>query len=341
MKAVKQKPRQRTVGQQRRVTTRAKKQRRSLHDYALYLPIFVVLVLGIAANSVLAASRHSVLGYATDISVQSLLDQTNIQRTSNSIGSLALNAQLDQAAQAKADDMSARDYWSHNTPDGQSPWTFITAAGYAYQTAGENLAYGFTTTSDTITGWMNSAEHRANILNGAFTNVGFGITNSPNYQGSGAETIIVAMYAAPATPAVAAATAPPNTPPTTTATPTAPPASTPASSTAMSQQDVPATTVPAPHTATNPGAIAKAPEPQPQHLSRIALIAHGQAVPITAVSILAVIGIAFFLTRHLLAWHKFLVKSERFVVHHPSWDVAAVSIVVICVLLSQSLGTIR
>jgi len=37
---------------------------------------------------------------------------------------------LDSAAQAKANDMAARSYWSHNTPDGQTPWTFMTAAGY-------------------------------------------------------------------------------------------------------------------------------------------------------------------------------------------------------------------
>jgi hypothetical protein len=74
--------------------------------------------------------------------------------------------------------MAARDYWSHNTPDGQTPWSFITAAGYNYQTAGENLAYGFSTASDTVTGWMNSTEHRANILNGKFKELGVGVEPS-------------------------------------------------------------------------------------------------------------------------------------------------------------------
>ncbi len=176
--------------------------------YWPYLPMIGILLLGILANSWFARVNHSVLGYATDISISSLLSGTNDQRSANGEAGLGLNGQLDQAAQAKANDMAARDYWSHNTPDGQTPWTFITAAGYSYQTAGENLAYGFDTSSATITGWMNSPGHRANILNTSFTEVGFGIVNIPNYQGSGPQTLVVAMYASPASQAVAAATPP-------------------------------------------------------------------------------------------------------------------------------------
>src|SRR5690606_21065737 len=97
-----------------------------------------------------------VLAYATNTSPAGLLSATNSQRTSGGLGTLSADSQLTSAAQAKANDMVTRDYWSHVTPDGKQPWTFITAAGYQYASAGENLAYGFLSSGDTIAGWMNS-----------------------------------------------------------------------------------------------------------------------------------------------------------------------------------------
>ena len=142
------------------------------------------------------ASTGSVLAYATSLSIGDLQSATNAQRAANGVGALALNGQLNAAAQSKANDMATRNYWSHNTPEGQEPWIFFSAAGYSYTTAGENLAYGFSTSADTVTGWMNSPPHKANLLNTGFRDVGFGFANSDNYQGNGQQTIVVAMYGA-------------------------------------------------------------------------------------------------------------------------------------------------
>jgi len=97
--------------------------------YWPYLPVIAVVVAGLIFNSSLANKHSAVLNYATSMSTQELLDNTNTQRLSNGIGALAINGLLNNAAQAKANDMAARDYWSHNTPDGQTPWTFMDAAG--------------------------------------------------------------------------------------------------------------------------------------------------------------------------------------------------------------------
>jgi uncharacterized protein YkwD len=129
-----------------------------LKTYWPYLPVVTILLCGFVTSSWLSTKHRSVLGYATDMSADSLLADTNSQRTTNNETTLTLNARLNQAAQAKANDMAAHNYWSHNTPSGETPWSFITAAGYTYQAAGENLAYGFTTASDTIHGWMNSPD---------------------------------------------------------------------------------------------------------------------------------------------------------------------------------------
>ena len=155
------------------------------------------LIVGISmlVNSLFL--QPQVLSYATNTSTGGLLASTNVQRTNNGLSGLTLNSKLSQAAQAKANDMVARNYWSHNTPDGQEPWVFISNAGYDYLAAGENLAYGFATSEDTVTGWMNSPGHRANILNSNYQEVGFGMANSSNFVSNGEQTIVVAMYGKP------------------------------------------------------------------------------------------------------------------------------------------------
>jgi len=166
--------------------------------YWPYLPIFAVLSVGILFNSLLNHAHHNVLGYATGISPQILLAETNGDRTSQHKPALQMNVALTAAAQAKANDMAKRNYWSHVTPDGKQPWSFIKSAGYQYEAAGENLAYGFGSSDQVMTAWMHSPEHRANILDGDYQDVGFATANVANYQGTGPETIVVAMYGEPA-----------------------------------------------------------------------------------------------------------------------------------------------
>lgn len=186
-------------------TRQAGHHRRNKHylkTYWPYLPLLLVVVVGLAINSVW--SRGTVLGSSSNFTAEALLQDTNTRRLAGNESVLTLNSQLAAAAQAKANDMATRDYWSHTTPDGRAPWSFLAASGYQYQAAGENLAYGFDNAGDTVTGWMNSAEHRANVLDPAYRDVGFGVTESVNYQGHGPQVIVVAEYAEPTTVAATA-----------------------------------------------------------------------------------------------------------------------------------------
>jgi uncharacterized protein YkwD len=320
-----------------------KHSRHYVKAYWPYLPVFAVLGLGILLNSWISQAHRSVLGYATDMSVQSLLDDTNQQRSANGESGLGLNAQLNQAAQAKANDMAARDYWSHNTPDGQAPWTFITAAGYSYKTAGENLAYGFATASDTLNGWMNSPGHRANVLNTGFSEVGFGIINIANYQGSGPQTLVVAMYAAPYSAPVAAAAPAPKSPaaPVTTSTQQSDTSSSSAggsSPPASSDTLTPATNQPT--TITAEVKPPKSPEPTQRSLTRVQLVSRSQ-LGMYGITLLALALILAFAFRHVKAWHRVLVRGEHFVLRHPGLDAAGAAVLVVCLLLGQSSGLIR
>ena len=87
-------------------------------------------------------------------------------------GALRWNDLLTQAALGHSQDMVARNYFEHTTPDGVSFDARITAAGYNWRTAGENIAAGHTTVDEVVAGWMASEGHCRVIMNPAFVDVG-------------------------------------------------------------------------------------------------------------------------------------------------------------------------
>jgi len=130
--------------------------------------------------------------YASSISADDLISLANSERSKEGLGSLTKNSKLTAAAKAKAEDMLAKDYWSHYGPNGETPWQFIKGAGYTYTYAGENLAKGFITSSATHTAWMNSPTHKANILKAEFRDVGIYVVDG-TLQGE-ATTLVVQMF---------------------------------------------------------------------------------------------------------------------------------------------------
>ncbi|MEK7518222.1 MAG: CAP domain-containing protein [Patescibacteria group bacterium] len=130
----------------------------------------------------------SVLGIANNINVDYLLVLTNKERTNNGVSSLTINASLSQAAARKAEDMFAKDYWAHNSPDGKTPWVFIKDAGYNYVYAGENLARGFSTSEDVVAAWLASPTHKANMLSSNYKDVGFAVVTG---KLNGEDTVLV------------------------------------------------------------------------------------------------------------------------------------------------------
>lgn len=120
---------------------------------------------------------------------------TNVERQNVGDGSLAENALLDAAAQAKADDMAAKGYFSHVGPDGKEPWAWVIGAGYSYSYAGENLAVRFDNSSDVVNAWMASPTHKANIVKPQYTEIGVGVADG-TYEGAPA-TFVVQYFGTP------------------------------------------------------------------------------------------------------------------------------------------------
>jgi hypothetical protein len=117
-----------------------------------------------------------------------LVDLANTDRAFNGLGILTPSPTLAYAAQLKAEDMAAKGYFAHTSPEGVSPWHWFKQANYGFLYAGENLAVHFSDSADVERAWMNSPTHRANILNSQFTEIGIA-TAKGYYQGR--ETIFV------------------------------------------------------------------------------------------------------------------------------------------------------
>jgi len=139
---------------------------------------YVVFLLSvIIVNSILVFDLPRVLGYATNVKVADLLVDTNILRQQHNLKTLNLNPQLSKAAEAKALDMFANNYWAHTSPSGKEPWDFILASGYDYIYAGENLAVDFSDSKAVVRAWDNSPSHRDNLLSDRYTEIGFAVVN--------------------------------------------------------------------------------------------------------------------------------------------------------------------
>lgn len=168
-------------------------------DFLSYYLIFV-LFFSFGFKLINNASGD-VLGYATDITTDKLLQLTNDVRSQNQLTPLSFNQQLTAAAQKKASDMFAKNYWSHYGPDGATPWDFILSSGYKYEFAGENLAKNFLFSQGVVDAWMASPSHKENILRNDYTEVGFAIVNGVL---NGEETtLVVQMFGKPMSSTVA------------------------------------------------------------------------------------------------------------------------------------------
>jgi uncharacterized protein YkwD len=87
---------------------------------------------------------------------------------------LAWNDQLAKAAYDHTIDMNANNYFSHTGLDGSDPGQRITAAGYLWNSWGENIASGFTTEQSVMNAWLASEGHCKNVMNGGFKDMGAG-----------------------------------------------------------------------------------------------------------------------------------------------------------------------
>jgi uncharacterized protein YkwD len=112
-------------------------------------------------------------GYASD-----LFSAINNERVQNGMAALAADGCVTFVAQLRSDDMAARDYFSHSSPEGTGAFDLLDANGVPHGWAGENLARNNYPDAEAvgvaIRDLMASQGHRDNILSGNYTALGVG-----------------------------------------------------------------------------------------------------------------------------------------------------------------------
>jgi uncharacterized protein YkwD len=110
----------------------------------------------------------------SEINISNIIKLTNAERVKNgNLPMLIENIDLDQSAKEKTEDMFKKQYFEHISPDNKGVGDLAKENGYDYITIGENLALGdFGNEVGVIEAWMNSAGHRANILNEKYSEIG-------------------------------------------------------------------------------------------------------------------------------------------------------------------------
>ncbi len=124
---------------------------------------------------------------------EAIVEAMNRERAAYGLGPLQLEPRLSLAAEDRVEDMMAKRYFDHVSPDGVNPFSWVKARGYRYRMIGENLALGYTSSQSVVTGWMNSPGHRANILKDGFDEVGIAFADSSPRRGYRGP-LVVALY---------------------------------------------------------------------------------------------------------------------------------------------------
>jgi uncharacterized protein YkwD len=125
-----------------------------------------------------------------------MLDLHDQKRASQRLSKLCVHPALQRAARTHSQEMIDKDYFSHDSHNGESFSERVTRSGYKWWRVDENIAWGsgsLGSPDETLESWMNSSSHKANILNGRFKEIGIGAA-SGTYKGYPNATVWTADF---------------------------------------------------------------------------------------------------------------------------------------------------
>lgn len=129
----------------------------------------LLLAIAVAASPVAAASQ-----------AETVLSAVNAARAKAGCQPLRLNAKLTAAAKGHAAAMAQQNFFGHAGKDGSKFSSRIKRQGYSYRTAAENIAAGYRSAAQVVTGWLKSAGHRRNMLNCRMKETGIAMVYQPD-----------------------------------------------------------------------------------------------------------------------------------------------------------------
>lgn len=130
--------------------------------------IHFVLAIGVATSAL-------AIDVSNEITIENIMVLMNEHRAERGLPPLHHDGDLAKAARDRMRDMEDGGWWSHESPEGISPFIWLRARDYDFAYAGENLAVGFETARVLVSSWMESAGHRENILGVQFSDCGIAI----------------------------------------------------------------------------------------------------------------------------------------------------------------------
>lgn len=104
----------------------------------------------------------------------------NIERTRANRPALVESNELSNVARMKSEDFINNNYFAHNSSTYGTPFDMLRSFGISFTGAAENIASGQRTAEEAMNSWMNSTEHRANILNPTYNQIGVGVARDNN-----------------------------------------------------------------------------------------------------------------------------------------------------------------
>lgn len=149
-----------------------------LARFAALITLTLALVVGALIG--LGGSSEAATTQSRSVLRNSVVHLTNVARVAHGCRPLKYNNTLQRAAQGHANDMSRKHYFAHNSINGTVWWKRIMKAGYK-DPGGENIARGFSGASSVVRAWLNSPEHRRNIMNCQFRTIGIGFNTNGDY----------------------------------------------------------------------------------------------------------------------------------------------------------------
>jgi uncharacterized protein YkwD len=147
---------------------------------SLHAPAFsCLLAVACAAPIPVSTPSPPVTEPREELSSQ-VVTLTNEARVSRSLRALVVSPRLTEAARLHAEQMASWQRLAHTIEGARYPTmqSRLQAAGYAYTSAAENVAWNQRSAQQVMATWLNSSGHRANILDPALTEIGVAVAYS-------------------------------------------------------------------------------------------------------------------------------------------------------------------
>jgi uncharacterized protein YkwD len=160
-----------------------------------------VRIAALAAALALAAAFAGTAAAAVSLSPleQSILADINVVRSEHGLAALKMNTRLTVAARAHTRQMALDGYFAHESADGSSFWRrvqgFYRSAPWSVWSVGENLLWSSpdVTAPQALQLWLASPEHRKNLLDPRWREIGVAAVHTAHAPGvyAGREVTIV------------------------------------------------------------------------------------------------------------------------------------------------------